>query len=740
MSMAQVWLFRIVMLALVPLLLLAAEAGLRLVGYGHRTSFFLKTQIGGRPVFVENARFGMEFFPPNQARSPAPVVMDAVKPANTYRIFLLGESAALGDPDAAYGPGRYLETLLNARFPAAHFEVVCVAMTAINSHAIRSIARECATHQGDLWIIYMGNNEMVGPFGAGTTVFGLHSPPLGLIRLDLALQRTRLGQLFMAAVRGLNGGKANEPAAWEGMKTFADSTVTPNDSRKEGVYNSFRANLEDILRAGRDSGAKIILNTVAVNLKDCAPFGSLSATNLPEPDRLAFGQTCRSAISAENEGHFADATRLYGEAETVCPKSAELEFLQARCLLRLTNNPAAREHFGLARDYDTLPFRTDSRINALITEIGRQYSSPGLVFCDAARLIATNSPSGIPGAESFYEHVHFNFDGNYRLALGWAEVAARLLPAALRNQTGPAWASQESCERDLGVTDWNRYFVFEKALARVLAPPFTDQLDHSARLNQMTNQLLEIKSRLRPDAVAQARAIGRDALQRRPGDHWLLEKSAEVLEATGDLPDAEAEWEKARELLPHHFAAYYQVGRLLADQGKLTEAEPPLLRATAMRPDSGDCWLELGEVHAAQNKPDLALQEYERAGRLLPRNHWVPYQTGRALVQLGRGAEAIADFQRAIALGPKSFWNGHYALGEELAFRGRTAEARSEFEEVVRLKPLYAPAHLNLGVALVNQKRLADAQAEFEEVIRLQPENKAAKNYLSQIQNAKRAP
>jgi tetratricopeptide (TPR) repeat protein len=738
--MARALLFRIALLALVPLLLLAAEAGLRLVGYGCRTSFFLETQIGGRPVFVENAKFGLGFFPPNQARSPAPVVMDAVKAANIYRIFLLGESAALGDPDAAYGPGRYLETLLNGRFPAAHFEVVCVAMTAINSHAIRSIARECARHQGDLWIIYMGNNEMVGPFGAATTVFGLHSPPLGLIRLNLALQGTRLGQLFMAAVRGLNGGKANQAAVWEGMKTFADNTFTPNDSRKEGVYNKFRANLEDILRAGRDSGAKIILNTVAVNLKDCAPFGSLSATNLPEPARLASGQTCRSAIAAENEGRFADATRLYGEAEKVCPKSAELEFLQARCLLRLTNYPAAREHFGLARDYDTLPFRTDSRINDLIAQIGRQYSNPGLVFCDAARLIATNSPSGIPGVENFYEHVHFNFDGNYCLALGWAEMAARLLPAALTNRAGPAWASQESCERDLGVTDWNRYFVLEKTLARVLAAPFTGQLDHSAQLYQLTNQLLQIKSRLRPDAVARARAIGRDALQRRPGDHWLLEKSAEVLEATGDLPQAEAEWEKVRELLPHHFAAYYQVGRLLAEQGKWTEAEPPLLHATASRPDSGESWLELGEVHAAQNKLDLALQEFERAGRLLPRNHWVPFQTGRALAQSGRRAEAIADFRRAIALGPKSFWNGHYALGEELAFGGRTTEARSEFEEVVRLKPLFAPAHLNLGVALVKQGRLEDAQAEFEEVIRLQPENKAARNYLSQIQNAKRGP
>ena len=77
----------------------------------------------------------------------------------------------MGDPEPAFGFGRILQVLLQAKYPARHFEVVNVAITAINSHVIRQIARDCAPRQGDLWIIYMGNNEVVGPFGAGT-VFG----------------------------------------------------------------------------------------------------------------------------------------------------------------------------------------------------------------------------------------------------------------------------------------------------------------------------------------------------------------------------------------------------------------------------------------------------------------------------------------------------------------------------------------------------------------------------------------
>ena len=50
----------------------------------------------------------------------------------------------MGDPEPAFGAGRYLEALLRERFPARKFEVVNVAITAINSHVIRAIARDCA--------------------------------------------------------------------------------------------------------------------------------------------------------------------------------------------------------------------------------------------------------------------------------------------------------------------------------------------------------------------------------------------------------------------------------------------------------------------------------------------------------------------------------------------------------------------------------------------------------------------
>ncbi len=168
-------------MALAPLFLGGTELALRLTGYGYPAKYFLSAKMQGRDYFLTNEKFGLRFFPPALLRTPTAVRLAADKPANSCRIFLFGESAALGDPEPSMGMGRQLEVLLRERFPGLHPEVIPAAMTAINSHVLLPIARECAHHQGDIWVIYMGNNEIVGPFGTGT-IFGPQAPQLAFVR------------------------------------------------------------------------------------------------------------------------------------------------------------------------------------------------------------------------------------------------------------------------------------------------------------------------------------------------------------------------------------------------------------------------------------------------------------------------------------------------------------------------------------------------------------------------------
>lgn len=730
------WLFRVLAGVILPLLVLVIlEGALRLAGYGYPTGFFKPMRIGGQAMLVENDRFGFRFFPPDIARTPASLRLPAQKAPGTYRIFILGESAALGDPEPAFGAGRYLEVLLRERFPRAKFEVVNVAMTAINSHVILPIARDCARQEGDLWILYLGNNEMVGPFGAAT-VFGAQAPPWQLVRLDLAIQKFRVGQLLAAAGRKLKG-KASSEASWGGMNMFAGNLVSPDDPRKQAVYANFKRNLQDILRAGLDSGAHVLLSTMAVNLKDCPPFGSLVNSNLSVGDRDRVGQLLAEGNSLAELGNYAAAGQHYQQAAEFNPQSAGLEFRWGDCLLHLTNLPAAREHFQKALDLDCLPFRADTRINQIISEAGRQLTSPQLTLFDASAALGGDLTNFIPGQENFYEHVHLNFAGNYRLARGWAEQVAPLLPPRLKADAGAMWASQEICERRLGLSDWDRYNVLAEVCRRMQQPPLNDQFNHAERLRTCSEQAAGLRQRLHADAARPAREVYVEALKIAPDDCYLLKNFAYFLTDRGDLAGAMEQWQKVRDLIPQDHAAYYEMGRLLGRQGKFAEAKTSLGQAVAIHPSFAPGWFELGKVHAAAGNYEAAVQAFAQALKFEPQDALCWFDSGLALAMLHRRAEAIQHYRQAVRFAPDD-WKAHYELGGLLGLAGNMAEAKTESEAAIRLNPGFPVAHLNLGLALVQLGQLDEAERQFEETLRLDPTNAKAADYLAQIRALKK--
>ncbi len=718
-------------LVLVPLLFFGAlEAALRIFGYGYPTGFFSNFRVGDKDYLVNNESFSLRFFPPQLTRWPGRIMMETQKPADTCRIFIMGESAAMGDPEIAFGAGRYLEALLNEGPAGKHFEVINVAITAINSNVILPIARDCACQHGDVWIIYMGNNEMVGPFGAAT-VFGAQAPPLGLIRLTLAIQRTRVGQLLVSLTRKLHG--KSGPASWSGMEMFLGNQLRPDEARKETVYKNFEGNMRDIVREGLRSGTRILLNTVAVNLQDCPPFGSLTNAAMSATDRAQFDELYSEGCRTEERGGFGQAEQSFEQAAKLNSQAPDMQFRWGQCLLGLTNFAVARQHFQLACDFDTLPFRADSRINSLITKVGGQFVGRDLDVFDAANALAADSPTGICGQEAFYEHVHFNFDGNYHLARGWAAQIQSLLPSAFRSPAGANWASQETCERRLGLTDWNRYSAIGGVIGRMRQPPLSTQFNNRERVQALQERMQEIRARMTAVAEPEARQVYLDALRRSPGDHFLHENFAAFLTATGEFKAAIGHWQQVHELIPQDFTVPSRIGGLLAQQGRWAEAESSFLQSVKAYPAFGPGWLGLGETHAAEGNLALALEDYGKALRLAPQEAGTHYYVGSALSKLSRSAEAIQSFRQAVRLDP-DYWQAHFALGVELGSHDNIPEARSEFEEVLRLNPDYADAHLNLAVALMQQNQFPDAQRELEKTLRLEPGNTTARQYLSQVQ------
>jgi tetratricopeptide (TPR) repeat protein len=721
-------------LPLVALLLL--ELVLRLVGYGYPTAFFSEIRGPDSKMYLRNNdTFSSRFFPPHLERWAEPFLIPAQKPRDVCRLFVFGESAAMGDPQPSYGASRYLEVLLRERFPGQKFEVVNLGITAVNSHVILPIAQACAQRQGDIWIVYMGNNEMVGPFGAAT-IFGWRAPPLPLVRFYLAAQKTRVGQLAVALSRRV--GKQNDNLAWGGMKMFLQNEVQPTDPRKDRVYRNFESNLRHIVAAGLDSGAKVVLSTMSVNLRDCPPFASAANSNLPAADLKKFQDLYAEALRFQQATNHTEAAHYFEQAAQLDPRFAELQFRWADCLLALTN-AAAREHFQLACDSDALPFRADSRINAAIRAVASKFAAERLALCDAEVDLQRASPVAVAGDDSFFEHVHFNFDGNYRLARAWAEQVRTMM--RLQSAPGGDWITQDECERQLGLTDFNRAYVLQAVSRRMEQPPLSKQFNNRQRAQRIQAEEAAIQARLQqPDAPDRARDLFLAALSRSPDDHHLQEGFGNFLESVADYQAAAVAYRRALELRPQDFYVRLRLGCVLAKQGQFSDGIELLRQAATLRPAQPEAWHELAAAQVLKGDYDEALKNFDRACALRPRDPTSQYDrlvcNGKRLAKLNRHTEAIEQYQKAIELLPQK-WEAHFELGGEMDAANRLDEAERQFNLAVQLNPGYSRTHFNHGVLLAKREQFEAAEKEFQETIRLEPGYASAHDYLAKVRQLK---
>ena len=192
-SITKRWLMRLFALLLPLTFIFFIEGGLRLCNYGYNTHLFDEIMINDETHLIPNRNYTDRFFPAAMARKALPQPFLKEKPDGSLRIFILGESAAYGDPDSSFGMGRYLEAILETRYPEQDVEVINLAITAINSNVILPLSKELAHYEADAWVLYMGNNEMVGPYGAGT-VFGGKAPSTSYIKTILTLKKYRIVQ------------------------------------------------------------------------------------------------------------------------------------------------------------------------------------------------------------------------------------------------------------------------------------------------------------------------------------------------------------------------------------------------------------------------------------------------------------------------------------------------------------------------------------------------------------------
>jgi len=677
------WALRGFLVVLGPLLALGVlEGALRLFGYGDPTGFFVK--IEGRDAYTTSDKFAWRFFPPALARPNLPCSLPKEKAPGTFRIFVLGGSAALGTPDTTFAFARILEVMLRERFPGARFEIFNTAMVAINSHVVLPIARECADHEPDLYVVYLGNNEVVGPYGAGT-VLRSFSPNLTLIRAGIRIRATKTGQLLERLVTAVSG-RGQQFHEWKGMQMFMHNRVPADDRRLEAVYRHFRTNLTDICRAGTRAGAKVVVCTVATNLADCPPFASMHRSGLAQGDLARWERIYREGIALEEAGNHEGAAERYLQTAAIDDRFAELHFRLARCHLRMGNPDKARAAFGRARDLDALRFRCDTRINDTIREVAGGKESQGIHLVDGMGAFERSGETshGIPGRELLYEHVHLNFDGHYVLACELFRKVVAILPEEIRKRgpASPAPLPQEQCEALLALTGADRYQMATHMFSLVREPPFTNQLDHEAEMARWRRRLAELKVHTSPEALAKARAIYRNAIDRAPDDLWLHNNLARLEYRRGDYAAAAEQYRWLLERIPGEPSWTCSLADALQEQGKLADAVEKYREAIRRKADHLEARMGLAAALRRLRRPDAAEREYRELLRIRPHHAAAHLSLGQLLLGQGRTGDAVAAFRSAVQSKP-DLLPARVSLIEALVSQGRARETAPHVQEAV---------------------------------------------------------
>jgi tetratricopeptide (TPR) repeat protein len=367
------------------------------------------------------------------------------------------------------------------------------------------------------------------------------------------VKQTRTAQWLRRALgdspQSREGREQNHPADF-----FTKHQTTPDDPIRDCVYANFQDNLRRICGCSLEAGASVILSTVAVNLRDCPPLASLHRSDLTARERDRWDALYRKGIESEAGGRAAEAITYYRQAAEIDNHYAELHFHLARCSLAGGDRDAATRHFALARDWDALQFRTDSRLNEIIRHVAAECGDRRVHLVDAEKALANSSrcPDGIVGGEFFYEYVHFRFEGDY-------EMARALLPAvvqAIEQDRGivPSQSSQvptrEQCARELAFTRWDEVNTLAAMAELTAKPPFTGQLDHAARQARIAREVKSVMDRVDGEFVDDVIRACRQAIEARPNDWQLRYNLGAFLHQLERYDEAARELDRVVQMLP----------------------------------------------------------------------------------------------------------------------------------------------------------------------------------------------
>ncbi len=628
-SPAKRWLFRAIVWFFPVILLILIETILRLSGYGTDYRLFVTSSVDRR-YLEPNPQLGRRYFPggrfyPNVTHS----FLLKEKPKNCFRIFVLGGSTARGYPYYYNGSfSSMLRVMLQKSYPALYFEVINLAMVAVNSYTVRDITRELWAYQPDLILIYSGHNEFYGALGVGSVEKLGTSRSLVLAYLYFNRFKTfQLVRNLIRSVRQQFGGKdTSTPLQTTLMEHLASRRSIPYGSplyRK--AVQIFRENLTDVVAMCQEHQVPVLLGTLTSNVHDQPPFND---TFQPATDTAAWWALYRQTLTAPA----AQQDSLFGELFRLDTLPASAHYRFGRFAERTGRLDTAYRHLYLAKDYDGLRFRASEDLNRVLRQLAQK---PGVRLVPVKEAFEQQSPNRLPGTNLFLEHLHPNLKGYFLLAKSFYRTILRSkrIPGTPRKLPPDSLLWQE-----LGITDFDR--EAGNIRIRVLTSGWPFRKSTVGTLDRLN---------LKPETYVQQLAL----------DYWhkkITWEKAHVLLAehylkTKQWKRAAAEFRALIVFTPFNPSPYQHLVRILVEHGRYAEAIPYLKTLIRLSPDLF-AYRTLGKIYLQQGYPEKAIPNFRQALNIYAADEESLFYLAAAYFQIGQLENARMFLQRLQRVAP----------------------------------------------------------------------------------------
>lgn len=198
-------------------------------------------------------------------------------------------------------------------------------------------------------------------------------------------------------------------------------------------------------------------------------------------------------------------------------------------------------------------------------------------------------------------------------------------------------------------------------------------------------------------------------------------------------PDAISDFNRALQLSPDSSLALAMRAATYAESGNFSAASADCDKVLSMRTiNNATAYNYLGMAYDLMNQYQRAIECYNKAILLEPKNIAAYNNRGLSYKQLGQWEQAILNYSKAIEVSPQ-FATAYYNRGNVYRLNREWKQAISDFNKTIELNPQYPDVYITRGEVLMKTGNGKDAEADLIKAIGIDPFDGSAYFYLAQV-------